>query len=305
MATQTKRAVVTGGAGFIGSHLVDALLEAGWQVDIIDNMSAGKMERVNKKATLYVKDVRNYEDIAPLISGADRVFHLAALPRVQYSIDYPQETNEVNAHGTLNVLHAAKDGGVGRVIYSGSSSAYGDHPTLPLHEELHAKPVSPYALQKYIGEEYARLYFDIHDLPTVTLRYFNVYGPRMDPEGAYALVIAKFLKLRHEGRPLTITGSGEQTRDFTHVNDVVRANLLAAEVSGVGRGEVFNIGSGARITVNRLAEILGGPIEYIDARKETQHTLADIRKAKEMLDWEPTVDLEEGIRQLMDEWGID
>lgn len=304
MSIQQKRAVVTGGAGFIGSHMVDALILRGWTVDIIDNMSGGKAEHINAKANFHRVDIRNYDAIVPIMSGAHRVFHFAALPRVQYSIDFPQETNEVNAHGALNVLHAAQEGGVGRVIYSGSSSAYGNHPVLPLHEELPSRPVSPYALQKFIGEEYARIYADIHGLPTVTLRYFNVYGPRMDPDGAYALVIGKFLKMRKLGIPLTITGTGEQTRDCTHVSDVVRANLLAAESKNVGKGEAINIGSGGRISVNKLAQMIGGPIEYIAVRKETMHTQADVQKAKTLLGWEPTIAIEDGIESLKKEWGL-
>jgi nucleoside-diphosphate-sugar epimerase len=303
MATQ-RRAVVTGGAGFIGSHLVDGLLGEGYEVHIIDNLSGGKMERVNKDAHFHNADIRHYNEIAPIISGADVVFHLAALPRVQYSIDEPIETNDVNAGGTLNVLHASKEGGVRRVVYSASSSAYGDSPVLPLHEELPAKPVSPYGLQKYIGEEYARLYAELHGLSTVSLRYFNVYGTRMDPDGAYALVIGKFLKMRKEGKTLTITGDGEQTRDFTHIEDVVRANLLSAKSTKVGHGEVINIGSGTRISMNMLAKMIGGSIEYIEARKESLHTLADNKKAKQLLGWEPTIFIEEGIATLRKEWGV-
>ena len=304
METQKKRAVVTGGAGFIGSHLVDALVEAEFSVDIIDNLSGGKMERINPRATFHKKDIRNYEDIAPIIKGAHAVFHLAALPRVQYSIDEPRETNEINAGGTLNVLHAAHVGRVGRVVYSASSSVYGDSPTLPLHEELPARPVSPYGLQKYIGEEYARIYSNIHGLQTVSLRYFNVYGSRMDPDGAYALVIGKFLKMRAMGKALTITGDGEQTRDFTHIKDVVRANILAIESNNVGNGECINIGAGRRISMNTLAQMLGGPIEYIPARKESLHTLADNQKAKKLLNWEPEIHIEEGIAMLRKEWGV-
>lgn len=304
MATETRRAVVTGGAGFIGSNLVDALLRDGWRVDIIDNLSGGKREHINPKATFHHKDVRNYEDILPIISGANVVFHLAALPRVQHSIDDPQTTNEVNVGGTLNVLHAGKEGGVDRVVYSGSCAMYGDSEELPLHEGLPPKPVSPYALQKYIGEEYARLYAELHGLQTVSFRYFNVYGPNMDPEGAYALAIGKFLKMRKEGKPITVTGTGEQTRDFVHVADVVRANILAATSEKVGRGEAMNIGSGKSITILELAKMVGGPIEYIDARKESLHTLANNQKAKQLLGWEPTISIEEGIRALKHDWGI-
>ena len=300
MKTQA-RAVVVGGAGFIGGHLVDALLGEGWDVDVIDNLISGKREHVPPPARLHVVDIRNYDDIFPVIRGADYVFHLAALPRVQFSIDEPLETHGVNATGTLNVLLASKNGGVKRVVYSASSSAYGDQETLPLREDFRPSPVSPYGLQKYIGEEYARVFSEVYGLSTVSLRYFNVYGSRLDPEGPYALVIGKFLKQKNEGSPLTITGDGEQTRDFTHVRDVVRANILAAQSDRVGRGEAINIGSGRNVSMNKLAELIGGRIEYIEARKEPRHTLADRSRAKTLLGWEPTVTLEDGLLELKEE----
>lgn len=299
-----KRAVVTGGAGFIGSHIADALIAEGYQVHVIDNLVAGKKEHVSPKATLHVLDIRDVTAIAPVISGADLVFHCAALPRVQYSIEHPEETHEVNVTGTFNVLWAAKEGGVKRVIYSASSSAYGDSDVLPLHEDLRAQPISPYGLQKYIGEQYARMFFDVYGLPTVSLRYFNVYGPRLDPEGPYALVIGRFLALRREGKPLTVTGDGNQTRDFTHVRDVVRANLLAAVSERVGRGEVLNIGAGKNISINALADLFSGERVYVPARKEPRHTRADNTRARELLGWEPTITLDEGIAELLEEWGI-
>src|SRR3989338_4109508 len=267
--------VVTGGAGFIGSHLVDALVERGFKVHVIDNLSAGKKENVNKKAVLHIADIRNLKEIKPIIRGADYVFHLAALPRVQYSIENPEETHDVNVSGTLNVLFAAKDGGVKRVIYSASSSAYGDQKRMPLLENMPAAPKSPYGLQKYIGELYCRLFSEVYGLPTVSLRYFNVYGPRFNPEGPYALVIGKFILQRKLGQPLTITGDGKQTRDFTHVSDVVRANLLAMESKKVGRGESINIGAGNNQSIHHIAELIGGPVELISARFEPRHTLAD------------------------------
>ncbi len=303
MKTHT-RSVVVGGAGFIGSHLVEALVGRGDEVVVIDDLSGGKRERVSPKATLHVKDIRDRAAITPLIKSADLLFHLAALPRVQYSIDHPDETNDVNINGTLNVLLAARDGGVGRVIYSGSSSAYGDQETLPLSEEMREKPVHPYGLQKYVGEEYVRLFADIYGLPGVTLRYFNVYGPGMDPEGPYALAIGRFLKLKKEGKPLTIVGDGEQTRDFTHITDVIRANLLASESPNVGKGETINIGRGKNVSVNRLAEMIGGERVHVPARKEPRHTLADITKAKKLLGWEPRVDIEDAILELRKEWGV-
>lgn len=295
------RAVVTGGAGFIGSHLVDALLFDGWEVDVIDNLSGGKRERVPAVARFHELDIRDYDAILPVISGADIVFHLAALPRVQYSIDEPRETHEVSVNGTFNVFLAARDGKARRVVYSASSSAYGDQPTLPLVETMKPGPASPYGLHKYIGEHYARLFAELYGLPTVSLRYFNVYGPRLDPEGAYALVIGKFLKQRREGKPLTVTGDGEQTRDFTHVRDVVRANLLAATSARVGKGEVINIGAGKRVSINSLAALFDHPVEHIPPRNEPHDTEADNRKAKELLGWEPTVQLEEGIAELLAE----
>ncbi len=299
-----KRAVVVGGAGFIGSHLTDALVAAGHEVHVIDNLVAGKKENVNPGATLHVLDIRNLEDISPVIAGADYVFHLAALPRVQYSIDNPIETNEVNVGGMLNVLMAAKNGGVGRLVYSASSSAYGNQETMPLHEDLPTRPLSPYGLQKYIGEHYARVFNEVYGLPTVALRYFNVYGPRLDPNGAYALVIGKFLKQRSEGVPITITGDGEQTRDFTHVRDVVRANMLAATSPNVGKGEVMNIGAGRNSSINRIAQLIGGEVAYVPARLEPKHTLASNTRANELIGWEPEVRVEDGIAELLREWGI-
>lgn|SRR3989344_4351428 len=299
-----KRAVVTGGAGFIGSHLVDALIAKGYDVDVIDNLSAGKKEHVNPDAILHVVDIRNLEEISPIIKGADYVFHFAALPRVQYSIENPIETNEVNVTGTLNVFSAAQKGGVSRVVYSASSSAYGDQETMPLHEEMSAEPLSPYGLQKYIGEQYARLFHVVYGLSTVSLRYFNVYGPRFDPEGAYALVIGKFLKQRTDGVPISITGDGEQTRDFTHVRDVVRANILAAESPSVGNGEVINIGAGRNVSINRIAQLIGGEIVYVPARLEPKHTLASNERALKLLGWKPEIQVEEGIAELLRESGF-
>ncbi len=193
---------------------------------------------------------------------------------------------------------AARDAEVERVIYSASSSAYGNSPVLPLTEDLPAHPISPYGLQKYVGELYCRLLWDVYGLPTVSLRYFNIYGPGASAEGAYALVIAKFIKQRLEGSPMTITGDGEQTRDFTHVRDVVRANVLAATSKRVGKGEVINIGAGKNASVNRVAQLIGGPTEHIAPRLEPRDTLADNSLAKALLGWEPEVSLEEGISEL-------
>ena len=297
-----KKAVVTGGAGFIGSHITDALVERGFEGHVVDNYAGGKRaDRMNPKAAYHEVDVRDYAKLAPIVNEATYVFHEAALPRVQFSIENPELTFSVNVGGTVSVLRAAAEGGVKRVVYAASSSAYGDQATLPLSEGLPAQPKSPYGLQKYIGELSCRLWSDVYGLSTVSLRYFNVYGPKFDPDGAYALVIGKFLKQKKEGTPLTITGDGTQTRDYTHVHDVVRANLLAAESPNVGKGEMMNIGAGRNVSVNDLAALIGGPSVHIAARLEPHDTLADNRKAKELLGWEPRVRLEDGIMALKEE----
>lgn len=301
---KNRKVIVTGGAGFIGSHLLDALVEQGFKVHVIDNLSGGKKENVNKKAVLHVCDIRNLKDIAPIIKGADCVFHLAALPRVQYSIENPKKTDEVNSGGTLNVLIAASKGKVRRVVYSASSSAYGDQKKMPLREDMIALPKSPYGLQKYTGELYCKLFSDVYGLETVALRYFNVYGPRFNPEGAYALVIGKFITQRKACQPLTITGDGKQTRDFTHVSDVVRANLLAMKSSKIGHGEVINIGAGHNISMNNLAKLIGGPVKHIAPRLEPKHTLADHSLAKKLLNWTPKVQIEQGVKNLLREVGL-
>ena len=305
MANGGKVAVVTGGAGFIGSHLVDELIRRGYEVRVVDNLVAGKREHVHPDAKFHQVDIRDEEALRPIVDGATYVFHLAALPRIQFSIDFPHESNSVNIAGTLKVLHAAKEGGVRKFIYSASGSVYGNQETLPLHEGLPTDPVSPYALQKYVGEEYVRLYADIHRLSGVSLRYFNVYGPRMNFDGgAYTLVIAAFLKEKKNGQPLQITGRGDQTRDFTHVRDVVRANILAAESGIAASGERINIGAGRNVSINELAKLIGGSVEFVAARKENIHSQADNRRAKELLGWEPEIRLEEGIAELLREEGF-
>ena len=299
MKTNDKiKIVVTGGAGFIGSNLVDALVDKGFDVHVIDDFSGGNKKNVNKKATLHIVDIRNISRLKPIFKKTDYVFHLAALPRVQYSIEQPIETNNVNVVGLQNILVISKEAGVKRLIYSASSAAYGDQDKMPLTEDMLASPKSPYGLHKYVGELYCRLWSEVYDLSTVSLRYFNVYGPRQSAEGAYALVIAKFLKQCAENKPMTITGDGEQTRDFTHVHDVVRANILAMESKKVGKGEVINIGSGKNYSVNKIAELIGGPTKHISARFEPKHTLADISLAKKLIGWEPREDMKKAIIEL-------
>ncbi len=296
--TQKIKVVVTGGAGFIGSNLTDALIEKGYDVHVIDDLSGGKKENVNPKAIFHRADITNLKKIQPIFTGAQYVFHLAALPRVQHSIENPFSTHMVNVDGTLNVLIAASQAKVKRVVYSASSAAYGDQVEMPLHEGMHANPKSPYGLHKYVGEAYCKVWSQVYGLSTVSLRYFNVYGPRNNPEGAYALVIAKFMKQRQEGKPMTITGDGKQTRDFTSVTDVVRANMLAMKSHKVGQGEVINIGSGTHDTITTIAKLIGGPVKYIAPRLEPRHTLADTTRARKLLGWKPTVSIEKGIAEL-------
>jgi UDP-glucose 4-epimerase len=305
MAQQRDKMVVTGGAGFIGSHLAEALLNEGHEVHVVDNLSGGKREQVPHGAIFHELDVLETETLVKLFEGARVVFHEAALPRVPFSVDYPLESHRANVDGTVSVLVAAKDAKVERVVYAASGSAYGDQDVLPLREDMQAKPANPYGLQKYIGELYCFMYAKIYGLQTVSLRYFNIYGPRIDPSGPYGLAIAKFLEQRKRGEPYTVVGDGEQTRDFTHVRDAVRANILAATSKNVGNGEVLNIGAGRNVSVNTLIHILGeGPRVPLPPRIEAKHSLADNTKARELIGWVPSVSIEEGLAELKKEWGI-
>ncbi|HTR18420.1 MAG TPA: NAD-dependent epimerase/dehydratase family protein [Candidatus Paceibacterota bacterium] len=300
-----EKVVVTGGAGFIGSNLVDALVAKGSEVHAVDTYVSGKREdRVNAKATYHEVDIRSTEKIQEIFQGADVVYHTAAIPRVPYSVEHPVETTDFNVTGTASVLAAAAQAKVRRVVYSSSGSAYGDQAVLPLVETMTANPVNPYGLQKYVGELFCKIWPDVYGVQTVSLRYFNVYGPKLDPTGPYALAVGAFLLARKEGRPLTIFGDGTITRDYTHVRDVVQANLLAAASSNVGKGEVINIGAGRNVTIKYLAELVGGEIAYGPPRVEAHDSKADNRKAKELLGWEPTVTLEEGIAELKKLMGV-
>lgn len=296
-----SKILVTGGAGFIGSNLTDKLIEQGHQVKILDNLLTGKKENINPSAEFVQEDIRNLEKIKPHFQGIDYVFHTAAFPRVQESIENPIETNEINITGTLNVLIAARDAKVKRLIYSASSAAYGDSDILPLKEDMKPSPKNPYGLQKYVGEEYCKLFSMFYNLETVCPRYFNVYGNRMSDVGAYVSVMSVFLRQRKNKEPLTITGDGTQTRDFTHVTDVVRANILAMTSDNVGKGETINIGSGKNYSVNQIAELFKGleGIKHIDPRVEVHDTLADNSLAKELLGWQPEKSLEEAVGELV------
>jgi len=294
------KVIVTGGAGFIGSHLVDKLIEEGHEVIVIDDLFAGKKENINSKAVFYKKDICDFEEIKPLFVGVDYVFHLAAIPRIPFSIKNPIKTSKVNILGTINVFKAASENKIKRVIFASSSSVYGNQDKLPLKEEMIPSPISPYSLQKFVGEKFAKLFTNLYDLPVICLRYFNVYGPRLDFDSDYSLVIGKFLKQNEEKKPLTIYGSGEQTRGFCYVGDVVRANIKAMECERLKGGEVINISSGQTQSINYLAELIGGLVKYLPVRKgDVLHTKADISLANDVLSWEPKISFQEGFERTM------
>ncbi len=292
------KTIVTGGAGFIGSHIVDALVELGYDVHIIDNMSYGDMNNINPKATFHKADIRNFQDIKDIFNGATYVFHEAAMPQVQYSLENPIETHDINVTGLLNVLEASRLAKVRRLMFAASSAAYGDQEVVPYVESMTASPLSPYGAHKYMGEVYCTLYSKVYNLETVSLRYFNVYGPRQSVGGAYPSVIAKFIGMYKKGQTLTITGDGEQIRSFINVHDVVSANILAMESSNVGHGEVINIGTNETYSINKIADLIGGKVEYIAPRVEPRVTKADINKAKDLLNWEPKINIEQGLKEL-------
>lgn len=301
--------LVTGGAGFIGTNLVIRLIADGHEVVVLDNYAAGrKPERVQPKALYVEGDIRNEADLDKVCPGIDGIFHLAALPRVPFSVENPLLTHEVNVDGTLKVLLAARKHKVKRVIFSSSSSTYGGQSAEKLlkEDEVIKMPVSPYALHKFIGEHYCRMFSELFGLETVSLIYFNVYGPYFDPNGAYALVVGKFLKQKKEGQAMSVCGDGEYYRDYTHVKDVVAANVLAMRSDKVGKGDVINIGCGRPTTVNELVKIMGGKFEYVAARPGDQRfSGADNSKAKRILGWEPSVRLEDGIAELKKAWGVE
>lgn len=295
------KCLVTGGAGFIGSHIADALIEKEHEVLVIDNLSTGKRENLNPEAKFFEEDLRNFEKIRPIFDGVDFVFHEAALPRIPLSIQRPKESNDINIGGTLNALIASKEAGVKKFIYAASSSAYGIQKELPLREDMPCLPLNPYGLQKYVGELYCKIFHEIYGLQTVSLRYFNVYGPRQPRVGSHVPVIGIFMTQKSEGELLTITGDGNQTRDFTHVYDVVRANISAMESKKVGSGEIINIGGGDNHSINSIASLVSSQVSYIPLPPgEMRDTLADTTKAKELLNWQPQIKLEEGIKKLLE-----
>jgi UDP-glucose 4-epimerase len=298
--------LVSGGAGFIGSHLVRKLIADGARVRVVDNLATGDRERLRdvEAAIEFIQaDLADPSVCAAAVRGVDYVLHQAAIPSVQRSVKNPVETNRANVMSTLNLLEACRNQGVRRLVYASSSSAYGDTPVLPKREDMPPDPLSPYALQKFVGERYCQLYFSLYKLETVSLRYFNVFGPSQDPYSEYSAVIPKFASRLRQRAPLVVYGDGEQSRDFTYVDNVVEANLLALRAPRAA-GSVINVGCGERITLNRLIknleEILQvrASIKY-EARRpgDVRDSLADISRARELLGYEPKTGVAEGLRR--------
>ena len=299
-------ALVTGGAGFIGSHLVDRLVEDGWEVRVLDDFSSGQeanLVQSRSRVELIRGDIRDAATAQGAVEGAEVVFHQAAVPSVPRSVAEPLRTNSVNVEGTLRLLESARRAAVRRFVYAASSSAYGDTEVLPKLETMPPQPLSPYALQKFCGEAYCRLYTQLYGLETVALRYFNVYGPRQDPRSEYAAVIPRFISACLAGEPAEIHGDGGQTRDFTFVADAVEANLLAADAERAA-GAVINVAGGRQTALNELWELV---LEVADAQiaprhsearsGDVRHSFADLARARQLLGYEPAVDLREGLRR--------
>lgn len=302
--------LVTGGAGFIGSNIVKELLKRGQRVRVLDNFATGKRENLipfkeNAHFELIEGDLRSFHTVRTAVKGSRYVLHQGALPSVPRSVEDPLTTNDVNILGTLNILEAAKEFGIKRVVYASSSSIYGDSETLPKDEAMAVDPLSPYALSKYTAERYCQIFFRIYDLETVCLRYFNVFGPNQDPTSQYSAVIPKFIRLIGAGKSPTIYGDGSQSRDFTHVSNVVAANLSACTAAGAA-GQVFNIACGERFTLIQLVETInrlsGTKIEPVFAGTRTgdvKHSLADITKAQEGLGFNVVARFEQGLADLI------
>jgi nucleoside-diphosphate-sugar epimerase len=308
--------LVTGGAGFIGSNLVEALLCGGHDVRALDDFSSGRRENLERTAdwsrtgggrfTLIEGDVRDAATCQQAVLGADYVLHQAAIPSVQRSVLNPTTTNAVNVAGSLNVLEAARQAKTRRVVFASSSSLYGESEKLPKVESHAPDPISPYGLQKLAAETYCRLYHRLYGVPTIALRYFNVFGPRQDPTSEYSAVIPRFITAVRAGRPATIYGDGEQTRDFTYVANVVQANLAACGASAVACGRAYNIACGERVSLNlladRIGELAGAKLlrEHRDPRPgDIRHSLAGIDEARAALGYDPQVDLVEGLRRTL------
>lgn len=295
------KSIVTGGAGFIGSHIVDKLLSLGHEVIVIDNESSECHEQFyhNENATYYKYDIAEYDLIRPLFDGVDYVFHLAAESRIQPAIENPLLCVRTNVTGTATILQCAREAGVKRVVYSSTSSAYGRKNKPPLVETMPEDCLNPYSVAKVSGEKLCKMYTDLFGLETVTFRYFNVYGEREPTKGQYAPVVGLFLKQKKAQKPLTIVGDGEQRRDFTHVSDIVQANMNAmGDIPQEYLGTVFNVGTGKNHSINELASLISDNIEFIPPRiGESRVTLANNNKARNILRWFPTKEIEEYITE--------
>ena len=300
--------VVTGGAGFIGSHLAEELVRRGHRVRVADSLITGKRSNLDHipDVEFMEGDLADVDVAARAVAGCDYVLHQAAIPSVPRSVKDPITSNRANVDATLNVLVAARDAGVRRLVFAGSSSAYGNTPTLPKHEEMPTNPLSPYALQKVVGEQYLQMFTTLYGLETVSIRYFNVFGPRQDPSSPYSGVISVFATALLSNTPPTIYGDGEQTRDFTYVANVVDGVLRACEAPKAS-GQVINVATGGRISLNRLftemRSIVGTDLEpvYAEARQgDVKDSQAEISKAKELLGYRPSVSFEEGLERTID-----
>ncbi len=305
-------ALVTGGAGFIGSHLVERLLADGHRVRVLDDFSTGSRAnlafggRFGSRLEVIEGDIRDLPTVERAARDAAVVYHQAAMRSVPRSVKEPLATNEHNVTGTLHVLEAARRAGIRRVVYASSSSVYGDQPQLPKREDQTPAPISPYAVSKAAGEQYAAVWSRLYGVETVGLRYFNVFGPRQDPASEYAAVIPRFILGGLRGTPLEVHGDGTQSRDFTYIDNVVEANLLAARAEGVA-GEVFNVGCGARVSlleiIAMLERMLGRPLTRTHTARrpgDVAHTLADVSKAKQRLGYAPLVGFEEGLQRTVE-----
>jgi UDP-glucose 4-epimerase len=304
--------LVTGGAGFIGSNIVEELLKRGQKVRVLDNFSTGKRENILPflgRIELIEGDIRNYRVVREAVEGVDFILHQAALPSVPRSIKDPITTNEVNVGGTLNLLNVAKNAGVKRIVYASSSSVYGNSEILPKKEDMIPEPISPYAVSKLAGEKYCKVFYEVYGIETVILRYFNVFGPRQDPTSQYSGVIAKFINAFLNNKPLTVYGDGEQSRDFTFVDDVVKANLLVANCSLNHFGELFNVARGKRVTLNKMIKILKGifgrdsKVIYVNPRSgDVKHSEADVSEIRERLNFTAKTSFKNGLRKTVERY---
>lgn len=298
-----KKVIVTGGAGFIGSHLVDACIKRGYQVAVIDDLSVGRLDnleqhRGNPQVSFVKADVADLQAIRPHFKGAEWVFHLAARADIVPSIQMPMTYHRSNVDGTASVLEAARENNVKRFIYAASSSCYGIPAKYPTPESAEISPQYPYALTKYLGECMVLHWEKVYGLPSLSLRFFNVFGPRARTSGTYGAVFGVFLSQKIHGKPMTVVGDGTQTRDFTYVSDIVSAILAAAD-SGL-TGEIFNVGSGGTYSVNELVKLLGGEVTYIPKRPgEPDCTYADISRIRNRLGWNPTVKFDDGVKEML------